>query len=59
MGLHTAMTGSSLEDLTAKGLMGMKFNRAFPARARESDWVNAVKAGFYQLRPNWKSIFDE
>ncbi|MBI2997285.1 MAG: hypothetical protein HYY46_02320 [Deltaproteobacteria bacterium] len=37
-------------------LLEMKFNRFFPARAKDNDWVESKKKGFYNLRPNWKDI---
>ena len=45
--------------MTAKGLLGMKFNRFYSATAKDNDWVNTEKSGFYNLRPSWQSIFDE
>jgi len=35
-------------------LLEMRFNRFFPARAKENDWVDSKKKGFYNLRPTWK-----
>jgi hypothetical protein len=43
--------------MTAKGLLGMKFNRFYPAAAKDNDWVNTEKSGLYYLRPSWKNIF--
>lgn len=45
--------------MTAKGLLGMKFNRFYSAAAKDSDWVNTEKNGLYHLRPSWKDIFHE
>jgi hypothetical protein len=45
--------------MTAKGLLGMKFNRFYSAEAKNNDWVNTEKNGLYHLRPSWKEIFDE
>ena len=45
--------------MTAKGLLGMKFNRFYSAAAKNSDWVNTQKNGLYHLRPSWKDIFHE
>jgi len=45
--------------MTAKGLLGMKFNRFYSANAKDNDWVNTEKTGLYHLRPSWKKIFDE
>lgn len=35
-------------------LLEMEFNRFSPARAKDNDWVESKKKGFYNLRPNWK-----
>ncbi len=43
--------------MTAKGLLGMKFNRLYTSQARENDWANTEKTGSYHLRPTWKEIF--
>lgn len=45
--------------MTAKNLMGMKFNRFYTSQARENDWVSTEKSGSYHLRTSWKDIFDE
>ncbi len=45
--------------MTAKGLLGIKFNRFYSAKAKDNDWVNTEKNGLYHLRPSWQSIFDE
>lgn len=42
--------------MTAKNLLGVKFNPAYPSRARVDDWVDTKKNGFYHLRPSWKEI---
>ena len=44
--------------MTAKGLLGMKFNRLYSSEARDNDWATAVKPGVYSLRPSWKEILD-
>jgi hypothetical protein len=43
--------------MTAKGLLGMKFNRLYTSQARENDWVTTEKMGAYRLRPSWKAAF--
>ncbi|MGC2224571.1 MAG: hypothetical protein WA624_20565 [Methylocella sp.] len=43
--------------MTAKGLLGGKFNRFFTAAAKEHDWVTTEKSGLYYLRPTWREIF--
>lgn len=40
--------------MTTKSLLGMKFNRFFPAAARTNDWVESKKQGMYSLRPDWR-----
>ena len=54
----------SLEDvekqwnkMTAKGLLGVKFNRFYSSKAKDHDWVHTEKSGLYQLRPSWQKIF--
>ena len=42
--------------MTAKGLLGMKFNRWYSSQAKENDWTDA-ETGSYHLRPSWKNIF--
>lgn len=44
--------------MTASNLLGMKFNRLYSVRARESNWVTTEKTGLYYLRPAWKEIFE-
>ena len=44
--------------MTAKSLLGQKYNRFFPAEAKDSDWVDSKKKGIYSLRPSWKKIFE-
>lgn len=39
-------------------LMGTEFNRFFSSEAKDNDWVESQKRGFYNLRPEWKIIFD-
>lgn len=39
-------------------LMGADFNRFFPSEAKDNDWVESRKRGFYNLRPEWKAIFN-
>lgn len=35
-------------------LLEMKFNRFFPAQAKDNDWVESKKKGLYNLRPGWR-----
>ncbi len=43
--------------MTAKYLLGTKFNRFSSAQAKQNDWVDSRKTGTYYLRPSWKDIF--
>ena len=45
--------------MTAKSLLGMKFNRFYSSQAKENDWVITGKTGSYSLRPSWKEVFGE
>jgi hypothetical protein len=44
--------------MKSKSLLGMDFNRFYPAQARENDWVDSKKKGTYTLRPSWQQIFN-
>ena len=37
-------------------LLDMKFNRFFPANAKDNDWVESKKKGKYNLRPAWRDV---
>jgi len=43
--------------MKSKSLLAMDFNRFFAGRAKDNDWVESKKKGFYSLRPDWKKIF--
>jgi len=43
--------------MTAKPLLGMDFNRFYAGQAKDNDWVESKKQGFYNLRPSWQEIF--
>lgn len=43
--------------MTTKSLLRSKFNRFYSAEAKENDWVDSQKKGFYHLRPSWQDIF--
>lgn len=47
---------SDVESLWASmaGMLGVKFNRKFSSDAKDFDWVQSKKTGFYNLRPHWK-----
>jgi hypothetical protein len=42
--------------MKSKDLLGMEFNRKFSGEAKNNDWVNSKKTGFYHLRPRWINI---
>jgi len=39
-----------------KGMLGMDFNRKFSTEAKDKDWVESKKHGFYNLRPSWGDV---
>lgn len=41
------------------GMLNLKFNRRFTSEAKEADWVESKKTGFYNLRPNWIQAVDK
>lgn len=43
--------------MRSASLMGMNFNRFYPMQAKNSDWVDSGRKGFYKLRPSWRNIF--
>ncbi len=43
--------------IKSKYLLGLDFNRFYPTDAKDHDWVQSSKNGFYNLRPPWKEIF--
>jgi hypothetical protein len=42
--------------MSSKTLLNMKFNLFYTNQAKENDWVDSKRKGFYNLRPNWKGI---
>lgn len=44
------------EKMKGSSLLGLEFNRFFPAEAHENDWIERVRKGFYRLRPDWRNI---
>ncbi len=44
--------------MKSKDLLGMDFNRFYVGEAKDNDWVDSQKKGYYYLRPNWKEIFE-
>jgi hypothetical protein len=45
------------DKMKAKSLLGIGFNRFYSGAAKDNDWVESKKRGFYNLRPSWKDIF--
>jgi hypothetical protein len=43
--------------MRSTSLMGMNFNRFYPIQAKNNDWVDSGRKGFYKLRPSWRQIF--
>ena len=43
--------------MRSTSLMGMNFNRFYPIQAKNNDWVDSARKGFYKLRPSWRQIF--
>jgi hypothetical protein len=39
------------------GLLGSKFNSAYPTRARDQGWVDSTGKGTYRLLTDWRGIF--
>jgi hypothetical protein len=39
-------------------ILDMAFNRFFSSQAKDNDWVESKKKGFYHLRPGWKSLLE-
>jgi hypothetical protein len=51
---------SEVESLwsSMSGMLNVKFNRKFTSDAKDSDWVESRRTGFYNLRPNWKQVLN-
>jgi len=45
--------------MTARDLLGIKFNLFFSAQARNNDWVESKKKGMYNLRPSWRQALEK
>jgi hypothetical protein len=45
--------------MKAKSLLGLDFNTFYSTNAKDNDWVETKKRGFYNLRPSWKDIFQK
>lgn len=41
-----------------KSLLGSDFNRFYSSQAKNQDWVDSPRQGFYVLRPNWKNVLN-
>lgn len=48
---------SKWNKLTAKNLMGYKFNLKYPNEAKTQGWIDSKKSGVYHLRQDWTNIF--
>ncbi|MCX6570513.1 MAG: hypothetical protein NT006_03705 [Candidatus Aminicenantes bacterium] len=44
--------------MKSESLLSMDFNRCYSSLAKDYDWVESKKKGFYNLRPDWKEIFE-
>jgi hypothetical protein len=58
---ETQVSLSEVENLwhSMSGMLKATFNRKFTSDAKESDWVQTKKVGFYNLRPSWKEVLIE
>lgn len=45
--------------MTAKTLLGVKFNRLYTSEAKTKGWVDSPKTGFYRLAAGWYEIYKE
>ncbi len=45
--------------MTAKSLLGMKFNYKYSNEAKTNGWVDSPKTGFYRLAAGWHEIYDD
>jgi len=49
---------SKWDKMSAKGLMGYKFNLYYPNEAKTRGWVDSKKTGTYHLRKDWMKAFE-
>lgn len=54
--ISLAQIETNWNKMTAPHLLGMKFNRFYPGQAKDRDWVDSKRKGFYKLRPSWEGI---
>lgn len=45
--------------MTAKTLLGMKFNRKYTTDAKTAGWINSPATGQYQLTFGWYEIYEK
>lgn len=45
--------------MTAKSLLGMKFNYKYSNEAKTNGWVDSPKTGSYRLAAGWYEIYDD
>jgi hypothetical protein len=57
--ISLAQIETNWNKMTSAHLLGMKFNRFYPVQAKDRDWVEAKRKGFYNLRPNWEGIIKQ
>jgi hypothetical protein len=57
--ISLAQIETSWNKMTSAHLLGMKFNRFYPGQAKDRDWVESKRKGFYNLRPNWEGIIKQ
>jgi hypothetical protein len=57
VGLEKTLTEIEKRWNKMTSLLKGKFNRYYSARAKENNWVDSRKSGFYFLTKNWKEIF--
>jgi hypothetical protein len=57
----TQVSLSEAENLwdSMSGMLKATFNRKFTSDAKDSNWVESEKVGFYNLRPGWKGVLVE
>jgi hypothetical protein len=57
--ISLAQIETSWNKMTAAQLLGMRFNRFYAGQAKERDWVDSKRKGFYNLRPSWEGIINQ
>ena len=57
--ISLAQIETNWNKMTSAHLLGMKFNRFYPGQAKDRDWVDSKRKGFYNLRPSWEGIIKQ